>query len=381
VAYPLIPGMGFWAYGFAQLAGNSAKALTAVWRMLLDAGMFATFPGFLRAKFGAAKQNTNIRVMPGGSQEIDTGGLPIKDVIMDLPYKEPSAELGRFSEAIAAATEELVGAANVPVGEGKANIPVGTILAMIEQSTKVQGAIHKRNHYAQQRELEKLKKLFSQDPHSLWRFAKNPGERWETGAEFADARLVPASDPNVPSHTHRLMQAVAVAQRADAHPEQYDAMEVEKYILKTIGVSNIGTLLKKPAPPGSEPPVKSPDEIKQETEVIKAEARKGEQLREQAQDQLNQKGKMEQLAMQAAIKREDNRAKQELALLKQADEITRALSKEVDANAKKHVAETKERETTVKSDAQIKTAAEKTKATKEAAKKQAVAKKPKKAKP
>ena len=90
--FPFIRGLGFYGLGYIHLLGNTANALTAAWRIMLDAGMFANFPGFIYAK-GAGRQLTNqFRVPPGGGIGLDTGSqASIKDAIMPLPYKEVGA--------------------------------------------------------------------------------------------------------------------------------------------------------------------------------------------------------------------------------------------------------------------------------------------------
>jgi hypothetical protein len=59
VKYTFVPGMGFYDIGLLHILGNTTNALTAAWREMLDAGMYANFPGFLMADNGA-RQNTNI---------------------------------------------------------------------------------------------------------------------------------------------------------------------------------------------------------------------------------------------------------------------------------------------------------------------------------
>ena len=50
VQYPFIRGLGFYGLGFVHLLGNSVMALTAAYRIMIDAGMFANFPGFIYDK-------------------------------------------------------------------------------------------------------------------------------------------------------------------------------------------------------------------------------------------------------------------------------------------------------------------------------------------
>ena len=70
VHYVYVPGLGFYGIGLLQILGNLTNAATAGTRELLDAGMYANFPGFLYAKAGG-RQNSNIfRVPPGGGAQI-----------------------------------------------------------------------------------------------------------------------------------------------------------------------------------------------------------------------------------------------------------------------------------------------------------------------
>lgn len=331
VKYPLIPGMGFYDYGFGHLLGNSARSLTAVMRQLLDAGMFANFPGFLRSKFNSRQTTSQIRIQPGGSAEIETGGLSIKDAVMPLPYKEPSRTLFDLAVAMAQEARALAGTVDLPVGDGKADIPVGTILALIEQSTKVQGAIHRRNHAAQQREFQLLKDLFCEDPHALVAFSRAPNHQWSMAEEFMDKMLVPASDPNIPSHIHRLMQATAVAQRSVQVPGLYNAYAVEKYLLRTIGIADPMELLNpEPAPGQGAPTPPSKEQEQMQLEQFKAGAREAEQVREQQQQAQRHNDKMQEIAAQAQIKQGDNQTQVTSAVIGAHSETQKVQAKAIE---------------------------------------------------
>ncbi len=333
VMWPLIPGLGFYPYGFAHLIGNTTRALTAIMRLLIDAGMFASFPGWLRAKMGSRQQTNQIRIMPSGSQEIETGGLPLSDVVMPLPYKDPSVSLSNFYTTLEASARNLAGAIEVPVGDGKADIPVGTMMALIEQSTKNIAAIHKRNHRAQGEELEYLKQLFCEDPQALHFFDNKSGRIWAAKEEFEDLNLVPASDPNIPSHVHRLMQVTAVVSRADTHPDLYDKKAVEEWALRSIGVSNPQSLLMKPLPPGMAPPgpPAPPDPLK--VIALQSQAREAEQTREIQQGVISDKNKLELKQMDVADREKERQNRMAVAQIDLHKEIISAHSAAHSTNA------------------------------------------------
>ena len=157
VKYPFNPGFGFYDLGLLHLLGNTTNAITAAWREMLDAGMYASFPGFLLADSGA-RQNTNIfRIPPGGGALVKTGGMPINQAIMPIPYRDPSSSLMSLVENIAQTGMRVGGTSEQPVGEGKQDAPVGTTIALIEQAQKILSAVHKRLHAAQAEEFQMLK--------------------------------------------------------------------------------------------------------------------------------------------------------------------------------------------------------------------------------
>lgn len=238
VKYTFVPGMGFLDIGLLHILGNTTNAVTAAWREMLDAGMFANFPGFLMADTGA-RQNTNIfRVPPGGGALVKTGGLPINQAIMPLPYKEPGASLMTLVQNIAETGQRVGGTAEVMVGEGRQDAPVGTTLALIEQATKILNAVHKRMHSAQAEEFQLLARCFRENPDSFWQRAKKPAYPWSEQtflAALEDIEIVPQADPNTASHTQRLMRVAALKQLQAANPTQFDGAAVDREALMALG--------------------------------------------------------------------------------------------------------------------------------------------------
>ena len=70
VQYTFVRGMGFYGIGLLQILGNTTRAVTSAWRLMLDAGMFANFPGFLFAKSANRQMTNEFRVPPGGGAPI-----------------------------------------------------------------------------------------------------------------------------------------------------------------------------------------------------------------------------------------------------------------------------------------------------------------------
>ena len=247
VKYTFVPGLGFYDIGLLHILGNTTNAITAAWRELLDAGMYANFPGFLISDVGA-RQNTNVfRVPPGGGAQVKTGGQKISDAIMPLPYKEPSQALMGLVENMSQTGMRVGGTSELQVGEGRADAPVGTTLAMIEQATKILNAVHKRMHSAQAEEFSLLVQCFREHPESFWERNRKPTIQWNEELfmqALTDVELVPQADPNTSSHSQRVMKIMALKQLQAANPALYDEIAIDKAALRSIGWSNPEQFLK-----------------------------------------------------------------------------------------------------------------------------------------
>lgn len=238
VAYPFVPMFGFYASGFNHILGNTEKALTAAWRIMLDLGMFTNFPAWLYKKGGTKNDKPLFRVAPGEGIAIDSIEGKLSDSVMPIPYPQLAPAFMQLVDSVAQTGQRLGGTAEVQVGEGRQDAPVGTTLAMIEQATKIMAAVHKRLHTAQSEEFKMLRELLQEDPEALWRGRTRPDNADLIVQALNDYTLAPRSDPNTPSQMHRLTKTAALAQRADAHPERYNGDAVEEEILRALGWSD-----------------------------------------------------------------------------------------------------------------------------------------------
>ena len=178
--------------------------------------MFATFPSFLVAKLGGRQNTSDFRVGPGTGVPIETNNQPIANIISPMPYKDVGPGMLALIDKVQQQTQALSAAGDIPTAEGVANVPVGTMLAQIEQATKVESAAHKGMHQAQAEEIELIVDLFRENPEDFWKSNKIcPKDYWNEQKfeqALANCNLEPASDPNTPSHIHRVAKGVALSQ-------------------------------------------------------------------------------------------------------------------------------------------------------------------------
>ena len=269
VPYMFVPGFGFYPIGLLHILGNTTNAVTAAWRELLDAGMYANFPGFLFSDAGG-RQNSNIfRIPPGGGALVKTGGMPINQAVTPLPYKEPSQALMGLVENIAQTGQRLGGTSEQQVGEGRADAPVGTTLALIEQAQKILNSVHKRMHASQAEEFQLIIKCFKEHPESFWQRNRKPAMAWDEKT-FRDAldmyaqSLVPQADPNTASHTQRIVKVMALKQLQTLQPALYDPIAVDTAALQALGWNNPEQFFVPPTAMNKPPPemLKEMEELK-----------------------------------------------------------------------------------------------------------------------
>jgi hypothetical protein len=256
VDFAFVRALGFYGIGLIHILGNTTSALTAAWRIQLDAGMFSCFPGFVYAKQFGRQLTNQFRVPPGGGIPIDTGNMRIQDAVMPLPYKEPGSAFMQLTQNIEQLGQRVGGTAEISVGEGNQEAPVGTTLALIEQATKTMDAVHKRLTSAQAKEFQLLKERFKEDPEAFWRHNKRQTHPWEK-KQFLEAldnsNLVPVADPNNPTSMHRIAKAVVIKTLQQGAPDLYDPIAVDTRIMRITGIDPEGLFRQTPQEPPPNP--------------------------------------------------------------------------------------------------------------------------------
>lgn len=295
VFVPAFPGVNL---GLLHILGNASRALTAAWRIALDNGMLANFPGGIMARSTGKQQTTNIRVGPGQVAPMDVDGVPLNQAFMPLPYRDVGNGFVSIIQSVEATSQRLGMMAETAVGEGRQDAPVGTTIAMIEQATKVLNAVHKRMHTAQQKEFGLLKELFRRDPEALWRSNKNPNFQADAARlqEALDNRdIVPKADPNTSSQTMRIQKAIAIYTLAQQNPAAFDQKAVYQRIMSMIGIEDAADLFNK-APP--QPQVDQAKQMQAQAQMISAQAKMAETQVKAQNAQVEAQTKMAQVQTQ-----------------------------------------------------------------------------------
>jgi hypothetical protein len=256
VHYGYIPGFGFYCFGLIHLIGAFAKSGTMILRQLVDAGTLSNLPGGMKSR-GLRIKGDDTPIAPGEWRDVDVPSGAIRDNILPLPYKEPSQVLNSLMNQIIEEGRRFASAADMKVSDMNANSPVGTTLAILERTLKVMSAVQARIHYAMKQEFKLLAGIIRDYTPEEYSYEPEIGDRRAKQSDYDCCEVIPVSDPNAATMSQKVVQYQAVMQMAQANPQIYDQVELNRQMLEVLGVKNIGKLIpnaedKKPKDPVSE---------------------------------------------------------------------------------------------------------------------------------
>jgi hypothetical protein len=252
VHYKFLPGLGFYGFGLIHMLGGLSRTATSVLRQLIDAGTLANLPAGFKAR-GMRIRDHDEPLQPGEFRDVDVTGTSIKESLLPLPYKEPSATLFQLLGFAVDAGKSFAAIADMKMGEGNEQNPVGTTLALIERGTKVMSAIHKRLHYAQKIEFKLLSKVFQIYLPPQYPYMVVGGNQMIKQSDFDErVDVIPVSDPNIFSMAQRVTLAQQQLQLASAAPQLHNLREAYRRMYDAMGVDNVEAILK-PDPDMPEP--------------------------------------------------------------------------------------------------------------------------------
>jgi hypothetical protein len=256
VHYGYIPGFGFYYFGLIHLIGAYAKSGTSILRQLVDAGTLSNLPGGLKTK-GMRTKGDDTPISPGEWRDVDVASGTIRDNILPLPYKEPSLVLKQLMDQIVDEGRRFASAADLQVSDMSAQAPVGTTLALLERQLKVMSAVQARIHFAMKQEFKLLKNIIAAYAPTEYSYEPEEGPRRARQQDYANVDVIPVSDPNAATMSQKVVQYQAVMQMAQANPQIYDMVELNKQMLEVLGIKNVHKLVpasedQKPKDPVSE---------------------------------------------------------------------------------------------------------------------------------
>jgi hypothetical protein len=242
VHYVYIPGFGFYGFGLFHLIGGFAKSATSIMRQLVDAGTLSNLPGGLKSR-GLRIKGDDTPIAPGEFRDVDVGAGALRDNILPLPYKEPSATLYQLLGTIVEEGRRFAATADMKISDMSAQAPVGTTLALLERMLKVMSAVQARVHYAFKHELKLLSAIIRDYTDDDYDYDPASGPRVAKRADYDMVEIIPVSDPNAATMSQRVVQYQAVIQLAQMAPQVYDIPALHRQMLEVLGIRNANKLV------------------------------------------------------------------------------------------------------------------------------------------
>ena len=242
VHYQYIPGFGAYGFGLFHLIGGFAKSATSIMRQLVDAGTLSNLPGGLKSR-GLRIKGDDTPIAPGEWRDVDIGSGAMKDNILPLPYKEPSAVLSALLDKIVEEGRRFAATADMQVSDMSSQAPVGTTLALLERQLKVMTAVQARLHYSLKQELRLLAGIIRDYSEEDYAYEPESGDRRARQSDYDNVEIFPVSDPNAATMSQRVVQYQAVIQMAQMSPEIYDMPYLHRQMLEVLGIKHAEKLV------------------------------------------------------------------------------------------------------------------------------------------
>lgn len=257
VNFSLFPSLDGEGYGLSSYASRLSKAATMMTRQLINAGLYANFPGGIMAA-GIRLEDNKIMPAPAEWVRVQTAGLGVKDAFQPLPYGEPSPTLLQLRNEVEDAIKKPCMIVNDKMLDIAPRAPAGTVLFMLEQMHKVPTALMQNFYQSFDEELDLLDRRLREwlQPGQPYPFSVNGGDHVIMKDDFnPNIKVYPSSDPSLPNSAYRLLQSELIVQTADKYPQLHNQRAILKYYYENLGLGteDIDSFLL--PPPQDNPPI------------------------------------------------------------------------------------------------------------------------------
>ena len=248
--YAFVPSPGFYSWGFVHLLGSSSKTMTALMRLLIDAGEKASTP--ILAKNADVKINGDATEIKLGTDKIldiempisATGQQTVGNAIQAIQFNSADPVLFSMLQFVDGRSQQFADSIENVMENASNYGPVGTTMALLDNAAKFFAAIHKRFHKAQGDELGIVANLnylyLPENPQEI-PYNRQGQEKFGINREDynpSSIDIIPVSDPNVSSQAHRLALNNAKLDRALQMPAIHNMPELFKEFYRDLGVEN-----------------------------------------------------------------------------------------------------------------------------------------------
>jgi chaperonin GroES len=243
------PEGGFYGLGFGWLLSSTNETINSTLNQLMDAGHMANMQGGLISSVLGIKEK-NIKIVRGEFRVVNTS-VPLKDAVMPMSYKEPSAVLFNLLGLMIDMGKEVAAVKDVLTGEGQGkNASPNTTLMLIEQGLQVFTSIYKRLYRTLKFEFGICARLNEANvsPEAYATFFDQEGVNPQADFNAKDMDILPVSDPQSVTKMQKLAKAQMLMEVGGQDP-LFNPIEVRKRFLEAADIEDVEKLLMPPPEP------------------------------------------------------------------------------------------------------------------------------------
>lgn len=245
------PKGGIYGVGFGQLLGPINEGVNGVLNMMFDAGTLQNTGGGFIGR-GLSMHSGSVKFKLGEWKVVNAPGQTVRDAIVPMQHQGPNAVLFSLVGLLIEAGKDVSSIKDVLTGEtAAATMQPTTLLALIEQGTKVFTAIWKRVYRAAGHEYEKLYRLnrIYLEEQSEYQI----GDQWKTitREDYAKGSGVePIADPSMVSDMQRMARAQFL--QSYQNDPMCDGVEIRKRVFDAAQIEGVDKLVHGQMPPNPE---------------------------------------------------------------------------------------------------------------------------------
>lgn len=245
--------------GLVHIIGQTTEGATSILRNLIDAGALSNLQAGFKAKSLRVK-NDSTPLKPGEFRDAEVSSGSLRDAIVPLPFKEPSATLLNLMEGIVSGGQALANVNTADLDDLPHNAASFAVLALLERQVEPQASVFTRLHSAFGALLRLIANLIAAHAPPQYEYDIDgdgqPGAA--QGSRVADLTqfdVVPVSNPNEASSSIKMMKAQALMSTYQAMPDQFDKAKVARLSVSLLGDPDFDDLLATQSPPPQLDPV------------------------------------------------------------------------------------------------------------------------------
>lgn len=241
------PTGGIYGVGFGQLLKPLNEGVNTALNQLFDSGTLNNTGGGFIGR-GLSMQTGSFQRKMGEWKVLNVPGNKIREAIVPAETTPPSDVLFKLLGFLVEAAKELASNTELMSGTQRfANMPATSVLALIEQGSKVFSGIYKRIFRAETAEFDKLyriNRLYLDDVTGYQR-----GEEWreiERSDYEQGGSVQPVSDPSMVSDMQQLARAEFLKEFKD--DPLFNGLETRRRMLLAAKITDLEQLLVKQIP-------------------------------------------------------------------------------------------------------------------------------------